>query len=69
LLFDYPTIESLTLYLAKDVLRLEMGDSAARSDKETFASRNQKELEALTECEAEALLLAELDKAKISAND
>lgn len=68
-LFDYPTIESLALYLAKSVLHLEIAGDTTEGDAVAAANRNLKELENLTESEAEALLLAELDKVNISSHD
>jgi acyl transferase domain-containing protein len=69
LLFDYPTIESLALYLAKDVLNLELAAGAEAADAAAAASKDWKELEMLTESEAEALLLAELDRANQYADE
>jgi acyl transferase domain-containing protein/acyl carrier protein len=63
LLFDYPTVESLTQYLAKDVLHLEAAPAAGGESAEE-KSHGLSELENLTEAEAEALLVAELDKTK-----
>jgi acyl transferase domain-containing protein len=64
LLFDYPTVESLTHYLAKNVLNLEVVDEAAPSDSGDSDEKNLKELREMSESEAEALLLAELDQLK-----
>jgi hypothetical protein len=69
LLFDYPTIESLALYLANDVLNLDLAAGAENPDAAAAASKDWKELEKLTETEAEALLLAELDRANQYADD
>ena len=69
LLFDYPTIESLALHLAKDVLNLELADGTETPDAAAASTRNWKELEKLTESQAEALLLAELDRANQRADD
>jgi acyl transferase domain-containing protein len=63
LLFDYPTIESLAWHLAKDVLNLELAAGRETPDAAAAASSDWKDLDALTESEAEALLLAELDRA------
>ena len=68
LLFDYPTIESLALHLANDVLNLDLA-GAENPDAAAAASKDWKELEMLTETEAEALLLAELDRANQYADD
>ena len=64
LVYDYPTIESLSHYLAKDVLRLELGDDA--SPPESMAAENEdlRMLQEISESEAESLLLAELDQFK-----
>ncbi len=64
LVYDYPTIESLSHYLAKDVLRLELGDAA--SPPESMAAENEdlRMLQEISESEAESLLLAELDQFK-----
>jgi len=64
LVFDYPTIESLSYYLAKDVLKLELGDSASSQERIAPENENLKELQAISESEAESLLLAELDQLK-----
>ena len=69
LLFDYPTIESLTLHLAKDVLKLELAAGSETSDAAAAGSKDWKELEKLTESEAETLLLAELDRANQYADE
>ena len=69
LLFDYPTIESLALYLANDVLNLELAAGAETPDAAAAANIDWKELEKLSESEAEALLLAELDRANQYADD
>ena len=64
LVFDYPTIESLSHHLAKDVLKLELGDSALPHDGITPVNKDLKELQEISESEAESLLLAELDQLK-----
>jgi NAD(P)-dependent dehydrogenase (short-subunit alcohol dehydrogenase family)/acyl carrier protein len=69
MLFDYPTIESLSLYLAKSVLLLEITNGPSDGDVDSAEVDSLKELENLTESEAEALLLAELDRAKVSSHD
>jgi hypothetical protein len=64
LVFDYPTIESLSHHLAKDVLNLELGDSALAQDSIQLKNKDLKELQEISESEAESLLLAELDQLK-----
>jgi mycoketide-CoA synthase len=64
LVFDYPTIESLSRHLAKDVLKLDLGDSASPQESIAPEDGNLKELQAISESEAESLLLAELDQLK-----
>jgi acyl transferase domain-containing protein/acyl carrier protein len=68
LLFDYPTVESLTHYLAKDFLRLEHQEGTAPREGGAFESQELKELQRMSESEAESLLLAELDDLKRTAN-
>ncbi len=69
LLFDYPTIESLTLYLARDVLHLEIAHDAAGSDSVRKKNKDLSELRKLTEAEAEVLLVAELNRTREFADD
>ncbi|MCL4267599.1 MAG: type I polyketide synthase [Anaerolineae bacterium] len=57
--FDYPTVQSLTNYLARQVLRLEVTDTAVTSEVD-LTDELQAEIAGLSEEEAEALLLAEL---------
>ena len=64
LLFDYPTVESLTHYLAKDVLHLELQARTSSEDPGAPNQKDLKELQAMSEEEAESLLLAELDRWK-----
>jgi acyl carrier protein len=71
LLFDYPTLEALTDYLAKDVLSLEVGgkqelppETPAAAQAERSQAAAIAELEKLSDDEAEALLLAELVSVK-----
>jgi acyl carrier protein len=61
LLFDYPTVESLALHLAKNILRLQLAAPASSRAENPRSSSAAQDLENLTESEAEALLLAELD--------
>jgi acyl transferase domain-containing protein/acyl carrier protein len=64
LLFDYPTVEALINYLATEVLALQADSSVA--DDESIASETTSSIatsvEELSEEEAEALLLQELEK-------
>jgi NAD(P)-dependent dehydrogenase (short-subunit alcohol dehydrogenase family) len=64
LLFDYPTVESLTHYLAKNVLNLELTDPTASEIRVPPANKDLEELREMSESEAESLLLAELDQLK-----
>jgi acyl carrier protein len=64
LVYDYPTIESLSHYLAKDVLRLELGDDASPPESMAAENENLRMLQEISESEAESLLLAELDQFK-----
>ena len=64
LLFDYPTVESLTRYLAKNVLNLELSDGTSSEDRVASDNKNLEEVQEMSESEAEALLLAELDQLK-----
>jgi len=62
LAFDHPTVEALADYLAREVFRFEPAAEAeddARREEEQAATLAA--LEALSEGEAEALLLQELD--------
>jgi polyketide synthase 12/myxalamid-type polyketide synthase MxaB len=63
LLFDYPTLESLTRYLAKE-LRLELVSEISSSVVDTTGQTDLRELQNMSESEAESLLLAELDELK-----
>jgi mycoketide-CoA synthase len=64
LVYDYPTIESLSYHLAKDVLGLQLGDSASPQESMALENEDLKELQEISESEAESLLLAELDQLK-----
>ena len=64
LLFDYPTVESLTYYLAKDVLHLELADETSSEDRGAPENKDLQDLQEMSESEAESLLLAELDQLK-----
>ena len=59
LVFDYPTVQSLTNYLLKAVLGVVETEAAETEDRD-FEIGLQKEIAELSEEEAEALLLAEL---------
>ena len=60
LLFDYPTLESLVHYLAKDILMLELPESVSSQGPGEPSIQEMEELEKMSESEAELLLLAEL---------
>ena len=64
LLFDYPTVETLTHYIAKNVLNLEFADRTSSEDSVASKNKNLEELQEMSESEAESLLLAELDQLK-----
>jgi len=64
LLFDYPTVESLVSYLAKDVLMLQIPDRPSAQGRAEPEINDLKELEEMSEAEAESVLLAELDQFK-----
>ncbi len=71
-LFDYPTLETLVEYLGKEVLKLEFANPEVSLEAQTESPAESEEhantvadIEALSDEEAEALLLAELmDSAK-----
>src|SRR5690606_26918556 len=71
LLFDYPTSEALVNYLMKHVPALAQSEDTS-ADKST-AQQGQNEasaaLQQMTDEEAEALLLAELDQLSKGEND
>ncbi len=60
LVFDYPSVDSLASYLMKEVFRQDGEGSTTHSEPNGEQERKIAELEALSEAEAEALLLAEL---------
>jgi acyl transferase domain-containing protein/acyl carrier protein len=64
LLFDYPTLESLVRYLAKDILMLELPDRPSQQVQAEPSIQEMQELQKMSESEAELLLLAELDQSK-----
>jgi acyl carrier protein len=64
LLFDYPTVESLTHYLAKSILNLELIDQPSSESRIPPENKDLEELREMSESEAESLLLAELDQLK-----
>jgi len=57
LLFDYPTLEAVTSYLAEEVLRI---NSSKDSEREEEEDRVLSEIKLLSDEEAEALLVAEM---------
>ncbi len=63
LLFDYPTLESLTRRLAKE-LRLELASEVSPAVVDTTSQADLRELQNMSESEAESLLLAELNELK-----
>jgi acyl carrier protein len=65
LLFDYPTVECLTRHLAKDILKLDVAERAAPSNTVVPDETDLKELEKMSESEAESLLMAELNQSKL----
>ena len=64
LLFDYPTVETLTHYIAKNVLNLEFAGRTSSEDSVASDNKHLEELQEMSESEAESLLLAELDQLK-----
>jgi acyl transferase domain-containing protein/NADPH:quinone reductase-like Zn-dependent oxidoreductase/NADP-dependent 3-hydroxy acid dehydrogenase YdfG len=64
LLFDYPTVESVTQYLANNVLHLEFADRTSSEVRVESDNKDLEELQEMSESEAESLLLAELDQLK-----
>ena len=64
LLFDYPTVESLTHYLAKKVLNIEVADLTPSEDRAVPDNKDLEEIQGMSESEAESLLLAELDQSR-----
>jgi len=62
LLFDYPTIESLVHYLAKNVLNLELSDGTSSEERVAPTNKDLQALQEMSESEAESLLLEELDQ-------
>jgi myxalamid-type polyketide synthase MxaB len=58
IVFDYPTIEALVDYFSQDVLSELFADTGQEGEGADFSA----ELQALSESEAEALLLQEIDK-------
>jgi NAD(P)-dependent dehydrogenase (short-subunit alcohol dehydrogenase family)/acyl carrier protein len=63
LLFDYPTLESLTRQLARE-LRLEPASEISSAVVDATGQADLRELQNMSESEAESLLLAELDELK-----
>jgi len=67
LIFEYPTIDDLSKYLAKEILLLEpitTSDSGSHNDNGTQQSEMVSKLEKLSEEEAEALLIKKLKEAR-----
>jgi hypothetical protein len=65
LLFDYPTVLALAHHLVKDVLKLDLAESASpMAESKQEPDKEIEELESMSESEAESLLLAELDQLK-----
>jgi acyl transferase domain-containing protein/NAD(P)-dependent dehydrogenase (short-subunit alcohol dehydrogenase family)/acyl carrier protein len=63
LIFDYPTVEALVNYLATDILSIDApATSANHPILESAIESVSADVEALSEAEAEALLLEELEK-------
>jgi hypothetical protein len=60
LVFDYPTVENLADYLMKELFDKQPESAPARPEPDEERARKVTELEALSEDEAEAMLLAEL---------
>jgi acyl transferase domain-containing protein/NADPH:quinone reductase-like Zn-dependent oxidoreductase/acyl carrier protein/NADP-dependent 3-hydroxy acid dehydrogenase YdfG len=64
LLFDHPTVESLTQYLANIILHLDLGDRVPAEGRVASDNKDLEELQEMSESEAESLLLTELDQLK-----
>lgn len=60
LVFDYPTVENLADYLMNELFDRQPESAPARPEPDEERARKVTELEALSEDEAEAMLLAEL---------
>jgi hypothetical protein len=60
LVFDYPSVESLATYLMNELFGREVDMTPAPTEQDAERDKKMAELEALSEDEAEALLLAEL---------
>ena len=65
LLFDYPTVDSLTQYLAKE-LNLNAASQVSSEIIDATDNHDLQELQNMSESEAESVLLAELDQLKES---
>jgi len=65
LLFDYPTVESLSRHLAKE-LNLQLESESSPAAVNATGQSDLLELHNMSESEAESLLLAELDELKAS---
>jgi len=67
LVFDYPMVEAIADHLIEDVLSAMFSDSAEPSEKkEQEADTLKSELEDISEAEAEAMLLREIEKMEIN---
>jgi hypothetical protein len=64
LLFDYPTVEALSLYLAQNVFQLDPDGSPPPVVSNTMQAQELKNLAEMSEADAESLLLAELNQPK-----
>jgi acyl carrier protein len=60
LLFDYPTVEAVARHLANDVLKIEI----SREEAGSRANQAEEALMELSDDDAEALLLSELERAR-----
>ncbi|NWG15754.1 MAG: type I polyketide synthase [Chloroflexi bacterium] len=73
LLFDYPTSDALADYLMKNVPALAQTQAKAEPEKKPIAQESRREvaaeLQQLSDAEAEALLLAELEELNEGEND
>ncbi|MBV8275154.1 MAG: SDR family NAD(P)-dependent oxidoreductase, partial [Verrucomicrobia bacterium] len=64
LLFDFPTVESLTHFIAKNVLNLELTTQVSSDTRVASENEELAKLQGMSESEAELLLLSELDRLK-----
>jgi hypothetical protein len=68
LLFDYPSVESLTDCLATRVLNVSTAELRDARRGTTSADESLVELQRMSEAEAESLLIAELERGKTSTD-